>query len=194
MLSRKSEVVLFCCVLLILILTACPSSPPPSGGSPPPAVEPEPAAVSSDQPQDAGQDAPPTKAGNLAEALAFSSKAIAESLPSGATVAIISITASDPFEGEYALEELTILLVNTKKFRVVDRGNLDVIRAEQRFQLSGEVDDETAVSIGHLLGAAFVVSGGISLYDQVKYLRLRVLDVQTGQIQAMTSVSYGGDL
>jgi hypothetical protein len=51
------------------------------------------------------------------------------------------------------------------------------------------VDDETAVSIGHLIGTAFVVTGGINLWEASKYLW--VLDVETGRIYAMTSVSSG---
>jgi len=129
----------------------------------------------------------------LTAALKDSGRIISESLISGASVAIISITAADLFEGEYALEELTVQLVNTRKFRVVDRHNLDVIKAEQKFQLSGDVDDDTAVSIGHLIGAAYVITGAISPWGSWNYLRLRVIDVETGQIKIMTSVSYGGN-
>ena len=136
----------------------------------------------------------PGKAGNLREALELSSRAIIESLAPNASIAVISVSAGDPFEGEYALEELTLLLVRAQKIRVVDRRNLDAIRAEQQFQLSGEVDDETAVSIGHLIGAAFVITGGISPWESAQHLRLRVLDVETGRICAMTSISYGGGL
>jgi len=130
----------------------------------------------------------------LTEAIRKSSRIIYESLDSGVSVAIISITSPDLFEGEYALEELTTQFVNVRKFRVVDRHNLDVIRAEQQFQLSGEVDDETAVSIGHLIGAAYVITGTINPWESANYLRLRVIDVETGQIKIMTSVSYGGNL
>jgi TolB-like protein len=173
---------------VLLVLNACPGLPPSSGGILP-AAPPDPSPVAG-----AGAD----KADSLLEALELSGRVIAESLDSGASIAVISITAPDSFEGDYALEELTLLLVRTRKFRVVERRNLDAIRAEQQFQLSGEVDDETAVSIGHLIGAAFVITGGISRgisqWESSKRLRLRVLDVQTGQIWAMTSVSYGGDL
>jgi len=130
----------------------------------------------------------------LTGALEESGRIICNSLDSGASAAIISITSADLFEGEYALEELTIQLVNARKFRVVDRRNLDVIRAEQQFQLSGDVDDETAVSIGHLIGAAYVITGSITTWESNNYLRLRVINVETGQIKIMTSVSYGGSL
>ena len=169
-----------CCMLLVL--NACPSVPPSTGETLPAAqTDTSPAVV-------------PEKADNLAEALDLSSRIISGSMDSGSSIAIISITAADLFEGEYALEELTMLLVMTRKFRVVDRRNLDIIRAEQQFQLSGEVDDETAVSIGHLIGAAFVITGSISPWESAKFLRLRVLDVQTGQIRAMSSIAYGGNL
>ena len=168
----------FICILLCL--TACPSVRSPSSAQ-------------SDSPSSDGVSAS-ENAQTLTEALSKSGGAISESLDSGASVAIISIACADLLEAEYALEELTIHLVNARKFRVVDRRNLDVIRAEQQFQLSGEVDDDTAVSIGHLIGAAYVITGGISPWGQAYYLRLRVIDVETGQIKIMTSVSYGGNL
>ena len=171
-------------VYILLCLTACPSAPSP--------VQ-TPSVTQTDSHQSAAVSAS-ENAQTLTEALVKSSLIISESLDSGVSIAIISITAPDSFEGEYALEELTIQLVNARKFRVVDRHNLDVVRAEQQFQISGEVDDETAVSIGHLIGAAYVITGGISPWGQANYLRLRVIDVQTGQIKTMTSVSYGGNL
>ena len=180
--KRYYCVFLYC---IFLCLTACPGNPP---ARTPPAAQIDPSSETS-----AGVSAS-ENAQTLIEALEKSGRIISESLEAGVSVAIISITAPDLFEGEYALEELTIQLVNARKFRVVDRHNLDVIRAEQRFQLSGEVDDETAVSIGHLIGAAYVITGGISPWGQANYLRLRVIDVETGQIKIMTSVSYGENL
>jgi curli biogenesis system outer membrane secretion channel CsgG len=171
-------------LLVLLVFTACKTAPPSSADT-------SPVALSDSSPVPV-EETLPGKAANLREALELSSRVIMESLVSNASVAVISVSAGDPFEGEYALEELTLLLVRAQKFRIVDRRNLDVIRAEQQFQLSGEVDDETAVSIGHLIGAAFVITGGISPWESAKHLRLRVLDVETGRICAMTSISYGG--
>jgi len=179
--AKRFVAVLLCCVLLVL--TACQTVPHSSSDTSP-ATLPDSSPVPT-------EETVPGKAANLREALELSSRAIMESLASNASVALISVSAGDPFEGEYALEELTLLLVRAQKLRVVDRRNLDAIRAEQQFQLSGEVDDETAVSIGHLIGAAFVIAGGISPWESAKHLRLRVLDVETGRICAMTSISYG---
>jgi len=179
---RHYSVFLSC---ILLCLTACPGIPS--------VKTPSSAQTGSSSETSVGVPAS-ENAQTLTEALIKSSRVISESLDSGASIAIISIASVDLFEAEYALEELTIHLVNSRKFRVVDRRNLDVIRAEQQFHLSGEVDDDTAVSIGHLIGAAYVITGGISPWGQANYLRLRVIDVETGQIKIMTSVSYGGNL
>jgi hypothetical protein len=56
---------------------------------------------------------------------------------------------------------------------------------EQRFQLSGEVSDQSAVSIGNLLGANIVITGNISGTGSTQRLTLKALDVRTGQIVSM---------
>jgi curli biogenesis system outer membrane secretion channel CsgG len=174
MITRRYGAVLWCC--LLFLLGSCPSVPHSRTGADPSAAD------------------PPAQVKDLREALALCGRTISENMDTGANVAVISVAAPDLFEGEYVLEELTLLLVRSQKFRVVDRRNLDIIRAEQQFQLSGEVDDETAVSIGHLIGAAFVITGSISPWESARYLRFKVLDVQTGQIKIMTSVAYGGEI
>ena len=172
--TGKISAVVLCYVLLFV--TACSGLPPPGNDSnPPETVMPETI----------------DRAADLRGALRRSSEIISAEMSAGASIAVISINAADSMEGEYAAEELTFLLVRLQRFRIVDRHNLDVIRNEQQFQLSGEVDDDTAVSIGHLIGAAFVITGSISSRESANYLRVRVLDVQTGQIIAMSSVSYG---
>ncbi|MDR2019642.1 MAG: penicillin-binding protein activator LpoB [Treponema sp.] len=127
----------------------------------------------------------------LTEALYEVYGELSGSIPGGASLAVISIASADPAEGEFALEELTLFLVNSRRYSVVDRRNLDIIRAEQNFQLSGEVDDDTAVSIGRLTGAGMVITGSVSPYNEAKYLRLKVLDVETGEIRAMASRRFG---
>jgi hypothetical protein len=126
----------------------------------------------------------------LPEAVRESYALLSGNLKDGARMAVISVAAGDEAEGEFALEEINLLLVNSKKFRMVDRRSLDAVRAEQNFQLSGEVDDDTAVSIGHLTGAEIVITGSITPYGPAKYLRIKALDVETGEILAMTSQGY----
>jgi len=76
-----------------------------------------------------------------------------------------------------------------KGFRVVSRSQLDTIRAEQRYQRSGEVDSRTAVDLGKLAGAKYIVTGSIDGAGSLKRYRLRVLDTETAEVVGTASVS-----
>ena len=107
-------------------------------------------------------------------------------IPNGSKIAIVDIKPNNS-DSVYILEELMLLFVNSKKFTIVDRQTLESIRKEQRFQMSGEVSDETAVSIGKFFGANVVIVGNITTSGRQRRLRLRVLDVKTAQVIAMSS-------
>ncbi|MDR1319538.1 MAG: CsgG/HfaB family protein [Treponema sp.] len=117
----------------------------------------------------------------LQEALAKAGDALIEGMPRNTTIAILSMSALSREISEYLIDELEYRLVESRKFTIVDRRRLDQIRSEQNFQTSGEVDDNSAVSIGNMLGANIVVTGAIST-GTTRYLSLRALDVNTAQI------------
>ncbi|MDR1985511.1 MAG: CsgG/HfaB family protein, partial [Treponema sp.] len=106
------------------------------------------------------------------------------------TIAVVSIASRDAESAEFVLDELAYVIVSSGNFKVVDRKSLDAIRSEQNFQLSGDVDDDSAVSIGKLLGANIVITGSISGTGSTRRLRLKALDVKTAEIVAMASEAY----
>jgi hypothetical protein len=175
-------------MLLALSFSACPTTGKAAGQ----AVEPpaRPPSVETMKPEAGEPEFVESPDASLVEALYRSYEDLSGRIPGPLSVAVINVASADPAEGEFAVEELTLLLVNSKKYRIVERRSLDIIRAEQNFQFSGEVDDDTAVSIGRLIGAALVITGSISPYEELNYLRLRALDVETGEIRAMSSRSY----
>jgi TolB-like protein len=105
-------------------------------------------------------------------------------LPSGSKVAVLYFSSSSEAFSNYVIEELMGYLVRDRKVVVVDRNSLDIIRREQNFQLSGEVDDHSAQAIGKMLGAQSVVAG--SLVDLGGSYRFRVytLNVETAAREA----------
>ncbi|HEX3467230.1 MAG TPA: CsgG/HfaB family protein [Candidatus Elarobacter sp.] len=71
------------------------------------------------------------------------------------------------FQPGVALSDLlTDQVVNSGKFDVVDRKNLDSTLQEHRLSASGEVDPTTAISAGRLVGARFLISGNVIQLDQ----------------------------
>jgi curli biogenesis system outer membrane secretion channel CsgG len=111
-------------------------------------------------------------------------------LPANATIAVISISSNNADLATFAIDELEYQLVTARQFTIVDRKTLDTIRMEQNFQLSGEVSDQSAVSIGNLLGASIVVTGSITGSGNTQRLTLKALNVKTAQIITMARESF----
>ncbi|MFP3042793.1 CsgG/HfaB family protein [Treponema primitia] len=140
-----------------------------------------------------GTTAAPANTGNTDDiegALSRAGKILVNELPDGATIAVISIATQDRNMAEFVIEEITYILVHTGYFRMVDRRSLDAIRDEQNFQMSGEVDDNSAVSIGNKLGANIVITGSMSGEGVLRRLRVKALDVRTAEIVAMASEAF----
>ncbi len=114
---------------------------------------------------------------------------LSPSLTAKSKMAVVNISSSNSSEGEFVCEELTLLFVRANKYSIVDRRSLDAIKKEQNFHMTGEVDDNSVVSIGQLLGAEVVITGAITGEGSTKRLRVKALDVKTGQIRAMSSQS-----
>jgi len=104
-------------------------------------------------------------------------------LPKGNKLIIINIQSDFPALSEYIIDELTSNAVNDRIFSVVDRQQLNTIRAELDFQMSGEVDDKTAQSLGRMAGAHIIITGAVSKIGDLYRMRIRALSVQTAQIE-----------
>lgn len=61
--------------------------------------------------------------------------------------------------------EVTRAIFATNRFDVLDRKNLAQLTKEQDFQISGRVSDDSAVSIGQMIGAAILLVGDVVAYD-----------------------------
>ena len=109
----------------------------------------------------------------------------AEKIPRGSAIAVLNISSA--INANYIIDEIEFRLVEKgSNFRIVERRRLDEIRNEQNFHLSGEISDESAVSIGQLLGANIVIIGSITNIGGRQRLIIKALDVETGEIVAMT--------
>jgi len=56
--------------------------------------------------------------------------------------------------------------------------------------MSGEIDDETAVSIGKFAGADIIVTGTVDGEGNLHRLRLRALNTQTAQVVGAASERF----
>jgi hypothetical protein len=111
-------------------------------------------------------------------------------IPRGNKTVFLNITSDYPDLSEYILSLLSENAVNDKIFSVVDRGQIDSIRAELSFQMSGDVDDNSARSIGKMLGAQSIVSGAVSKIGSLYRLQVKAINVQTAEVKGQWSKNF----
>ncbi|MDR1108576.1 MAG: CsgG/HfaB family protein [Spirochaetaceae bacterium] len=121
--------------------------------------------------------------------LSRAANAIMTRVPPRSKMAIVYVTARDAEISEFIAGELEFIMVE-KGFILIDRSELDRIRREQAFQMSGEVDDTQAVSIGKIAGANIIITGSVTGTGDLRRLRLRALSTETGQVLAVASERY----
>jgi TolB-like protein len=119
------------------------------------------------------------------------SEYLIERIPADSKIAVFNIGAKNEALSNYINDSISESLVNSGKFTVVDRHNLDLLKAELEFQQSGEASEETAVSIGKKIGAQSIITGIIEEFGELYRLQIRSIDVETASIQAMQNYLIG---
>ena len=123
------------------------------------------------------------KIDELDAAIRDTSNYLNSAIPAKSKIVILNIQSDSPALSEYVIDELIANAVNDRIFSVVDRHQLDAIRAEQNFQTSGEVADNQALEIGKFFGAQTIVSGAITPLGSGHRIRVRALNVETAVVQ-----------
>lgn len=134
-----------------------------------------------------------SKGVTIDNALTQATEKFSSSLKNKTTVAILGISSSYNELSEYMLGELTTDIVQLRKLQVVTRANLDVIKKEMNFQLSGEVSDETMQQLGAKTGAQTVISGTFKPLGTLYVLDIQAFDVTTATIQDTYRVNVASD-
>ena len=82
--------------------------------------------------------------------------------------------------GKYLADRIVIKLSGSDDIRTVDRNNIQLILQEQKLQVSGFVDNKSAVRLGKIVGASHIVLGTIAEFRDFVKLDLKVIDVEKG--------------
>ncbi len=84
------------------------------------------------------------------------------------------------FLGGAVAEQVRNRLTEESGWIVVEKGQIAAVASEQRLNLSGLVDDETAVKVGNYVGARYVIVGSVNGMGDTYTLSARLVDVETG--------------
>jgi eukaryotic-like serine/threonine-protein kinase len=79
-------------------------------------------------------------------------------------------------------EAFTGSFVNSKRFRIVERNQLDKVIKELELNRTASVDSSTAQKLGRLIGAQYLVLGSFQVFEGEILINARLLRVETGEI------------
>jgi len=95
------------------------------------------------------------------------------------TIAVLNVSTSQEELSSQIITWMENNLLKMGNHRIVSRQKIDPILKEQNFGLSGYISDDTAQSIGKMVGANYVLAGDITNVNGVHYLNMQVLETET---------------
>ena len=107
---------------------------------------------------------------------------ISNRIHANSKIGVVNMQSSSINLSNYVIDSTVMHLVNTDRFVVIERADLNSIQREHQYQISGEVSDATAISVGQQLGVQFIVTGSIMPLGDNYSLRLKITDIQSAQI------------
>jgi len=130
---------------------------------------------------------------SLEKAIERSAAEITSKLPAGTRVAIAAFDSEHQNISNYIMDELAGALTGGN-LEVTDRRNLAVVYKELGFQMTGDVSDETAASIGKFLGAQDVIIGQLVKAGNHYRYRVSSINVETAVQETSTRLDVQNSL
>jgi hypothetical protein len=122
------------------------------------------------------------KAITLTAALKESSNHFLNEIPENSTVAVIEFTSDSQDVSDYIDSNFSRnIMENDKRIILVDRTNLQKTKQEIDLSLNMDVSEETALRIGQLVSARFIIFGSIKEMGKVYFLQIRGMEVETSR-------------
>ncbi len=101
-------------------------------------------------------------------------------LPADSVIIIIEANSSDRGRLNEIVNNISRTVISEGKLKVVDRSQ--IMGDELQYQVSGNVSDDSYVSIGKNYGAQYIVFFDISGQMSTRQLNMRLLNIETSQV------------
>jgi curli biogenesis system outer membrane secretion channel CsgG len=135
--------------------------------------------------------APAETAPSIVEAMAQLAKQLEPKAPMRLAVfPFPERSAGSTLLGEYVMDKLLVSFGSSANVTLVERSKLEAIRAEQNFSGEGYTADETAVSIGNMLGAEGVVVGTLTDLGGQWEIAARVLGTEDAGVKKVGEARF----
>ena len=116
---------------------------------------------------------------------------IGTDLPVNTTVAVIHFHSDSETLTDYVINELHGAILRNRRITPIkpDEGQFQNIRDELRFNEAGEIDEESAQSIGRMLGARYLVTGSIERSGSGYGILFTAVDAENAELRSRYSAS-----
>jgi hypothetical protein len=101
-----------------------------------------------------------------------------QNLAPKSNIALVNFDAENSMLSDYIFEEFWIHFEDNSSLVLVDRQNLEMINRELDYQLSGQVSDDSAKSIGHQFGPQTLLYGKLTRMNNEFRLSVYATDVE----------------
>ena len=137
---------------------------------------------------------------NIDRAIQNSVNQIYSSLPNNTTIFLYDIQSNFPDLAKYITDKLLSSITNDKRkssigLNIVERSvqNMNIMNEEINFQFSGEVSDETAISLGKKIGAEIIIIGNSMYIGNNLTLHIRIIHIETTRILSVIDETIKND-
>jgi TolB-like protein len=131
----------------------------------------------------------------LDQAIKSSAEEMSGKLEKGGRIAVLNVSSISESMSTYVIDELGSALINDGRLKVVERDaeKLDFIRKEIDFSDSGEVSQKSALQIGRMLEARYIISGKIIAIGSAYRLTIEVLEVEPATKEYLKNFNIQND-
>lgn len=111
-------------------------------------------------------------------------------------VAVFTINSSvfNEIEKIIITDKIVSILESKNLVTVIDRFSIEKILNEHALQLSGIIDESTAIELGKILGVNKVINGSIGKFGDLYILQLSLINVETAKVEKTSSYNHKGSL
>jgi TolB-like protein len=131
----------------------------------------------------------------LDQAIKSSAEEMSGKLEKGGRIAVLNVSSTSETMSTYVIDELGSALINDGRLKVVERDaeKLNLARQELDFSDSGEVSRKSALQIGRMLEARYIISGKIIAVGSAYRLTIEVLEVEPATKEYLKNFNIQND-
>lgn len=113
--------------------------------------------------------------------------------PAVAIIGLESNGVSKP-ETRAITDRFSTELFKCGQYKILERAKMEAILQEMNFQISGCTSSECAVKVGRIVGVEKIITGSISQVAEYNTVNIRLIDVETSQIENTVTRDVKGSL